>query len=451
MIAMWMLAACGGGSGGGSPRIACSQAQVDGTSPPATSSYIYPRQMVTPFYQWENNSGYCGEVTMIEAGLNNGQWMSQFNARLVCGSGLSQSGPDGACAAHDNQPDYNSQLLIESPGTGVTGPNPYAAAVQCLANSRLSASTFDYTAQAAGMSGYQQYLTWIKQKVINGHEVTVGLLARGDSDMQYDHEATVIKIGTNHSPTDPAYYPDDVLYIEDHGNYTLYAGKPTGNPSIPPGAGGNAAACTPYIFGYTFESLANTREGANRKNAHAYSIVIPGNDAIQTYTGGSGYEPVPIVGPHNYAFSVAGPLDADAETLPVVLTIVGPTYTNGAANPRDPLAGYNYENPKIGKSKHGNSCTNTPPSAWMTNFQLRATVSGLTPGVAYNLYEYEFASVSGVGSAAALAVPTGAFNANAGLATHATTFIATASTYTTAVTTTSDRIVVFRCVAANAP
>ena len=29
---------------------------------------------------------------MIEAGLSNGQWMSQFNGRLICGTGLSQSG-----------------------------------------------------------------------------------------------------------------------------------------------------------------------------------------------------------------------------------------------------------------------------------------------------------------------------------------------------------------------
>ena len=31
---------------------------------------------------------------MMQAGLNNGQWMSQFNARLISGTGLSQSGPE---------------------------------------------------------------------------------------------------------------------------------------------------------------------------------------------------------------------------------------------------------------------------------------------------------------------------------------------------------------------
>src|SRR5208283_6140047 len=77
----------------------CTQNRVDGTTIPSTASIIYPSQTVTPFYQWENDNGYCGEVSMMQAGLNNGQWMSQFNARLICGTGLSQSGQDGACIA----------------------------------------------------------------------------------------------------------------------------------------------------------------------------------------------------------------------------------------------------------------------------------------------------------------------------------------------------------------
>jgi hypothetical protein len=67
----------------------CIQNRVDGTTIPSTKYMIYSAPTVTPFYQWENNNGYCGEVSMMQAGLNNGQWMSQFNARLVCGVGLS--------------------------------------------------------------------------------------------------------------------------------------------------------------------------------------------------------------------------------------------------------------------------------------------------------------------------------------------------------------------------
>ena len=428
----------------------CGQQLVDGTTPPPTTFYIYPRRPLQPFYQWENNDGYCGEVSMMQAGLNNGQWMSQLNARLVCGTGLSQSGPNGACAAHGGQVNYNAQLLMEDPGTGVTGPNAYADASLCLSNSRLSAATYNYSAQASGMAGYEAYMSWVKQEVINGHQVTLAVLLNGGTDPQYDHEVAVIKIGTNHSLADPTYYPDDVLYFDDHGVYTLSGTKFTSNPPVPPGAGTDSTGCTPYVFGYTFGSLANTRAGANRKGARAYSIIIPGDQTIHTYAGGSGYDTVPIAGPHNYGFSVAGPADPTSVTLPVALTIVGPTFTKGGMNPQDPVAGYDYENPMIGTSVWGRGCTNTP-SAWMTNFVLQVTVSGLTPGESYNLYEYEFSSVQGVGSAAALAVPVEDFNANAGLATHVTKFSAVGATFQQTVTTTSDKVIVFRCVPASAP
>jgi hypothetical protein len=429
----------------------CSQTLVDGTTPPPTTSYIDPRTPVHPFYQWENNDGYCGEVSMMQAGLNSGQWMSQWNARLICGTGLSQSGPDGACAAHHNQVNFNAQLLIEDPDTGVSGPNPYAHAALCLANSRLSASTYDYTHQPPGMTGYEDYMSWVKQQVIAGNQVTVALLINGGTDQQYDHEVAVIKIGTNHSPGDPTYYPDDVLYFDDHGAYTLFGENFGLNPPIPPGAGSNTTDCTPYIYGYTFASLANTRAGANRNNAQGYSIIIPGHRTIQVYTGGSGYDTLAITGPHNYAFSVSGPEDPTSVTLPVALTIVGPTVTKGLTNPLDPIAGYDYENPMVGTNLLGLSCTNHRPDGWMTHFELQATVSGLTPAVSYNLYEYDFSSVRGEGRTAALAVPVESFNANAGLATHVTTFTAAGSTYTHTISTSSDKIVVFRCVPVSAP
>jgi hypothetical protein len=48
----------------------CDQSRVDHTTMPSQSSYhiIQPAQPVVPFYQWENDNGYCGEVSMIQAG-----------------------------------------------------------------------------------------------------------------------------------------------------------------------------------------------------------------------------------------------------------------------------------------------------------------------------------------------------------------------------------------------
>jgi hypothetical protein len=180
--------------------------------------------------------------------------------------------------AYGGQVDYNAQPLIEDPGTGVSGPNTYANAALCLSNSRLAATTYNYSVETPGIAGYEEYMSCVKQEVISGHQVTI------------------IRICNNHSPTDPAYYPDDVVYFDDHGNYTLSGDKFTSNPAIPPGAGSDSTGCTPYVYGYTLGWLANTRAGANGKNAQAYSISIPGDRTTETYTGGTGYDTVPLRG-----------------------------------------------------------------------------------------------------------------------------------------------------------
>jgi hypothetical protein len=426
----------------------CGQILVDGTTPPPTRFTITPRVPVTPFYQWENDDGYCGEVTLIQAGLANGQWMSQYDARLVCGTGLSQSGPNGACAAHGKQTNYNAQLLIEDPGTGVSGTHIYADAAQCMVNARLTGTTFPYETQAAGMKGYTAYMSWVKAQVIAGNQVTVAVFINGGTDPQYDHEVSVLKIGTNHATDDPSYYPDDVLYFDDHGAYTLNGRAFTNNPAIPPGAGDDAKGCTPYVFGYSFGSLAATRGAANQNSAQGYSIVIPDARIIHTGTGGNGYDTVPILGPRNYAFSVSGPADPAGETLPVAVSVEGPTRADGRPNPRDPIAGWNYENPMIGHSNAGNACTNVKPAP-MTDLRLRVVGRGLSPGRAYNLYEYEMSSVGGAGNAAALPVPVEKFNANAGLASRVIGFTAMAPVFETRVVVRSGKIVAFRLVPAD--
>lgn len=437
----------------------CTQNRVDGTRPPKTHSMIHPAQTVVPFYQWQNNNGYCGEVSMIQAGLNHGQWISQFKARLICGTGLSQSGPRGWCKAHDNQPHHNAQLLLETPGTGVTGDYTYANAPDCLANARLAGSTYPYLSgfksANIGITGYQDYLSWIKSEVIAGHQVTIGVLLQGGDDPQYDHIVSVTAIGTNHSPSDSSYYGDDVLYFDDHGLYNL-DGNNLGeiNPAIPMGAGNDKRRCTPYIFGYTFDSLARTRVEANRDSAQAYSIVVPGVFPTETINGGDGENSsVAIIG-HNYGFSVSGAIDnsiGGPYLVPIKVTIPRATYTNGRANPRDPKAGWHYENSMIGSAQDGSSCTNSPPAYSMRPMILQATLSGLTPGLVYNLYEYTFDGVKGAGAAAALAVPTENFNQNAAVATRRTQFKAAKTTFTHRISRTSTQIVVFRAVPVTAP
>jgi hypothetical protein len=105
----------------------------------------------------------------------------------------------------------------------------------------------------------------------------------------------------------------------------------------------------------------------------------------------------------------------------------------------------------IGSAEDGSSCTNTPPKHAMKPLILQATLSGLTPGVVYNLYEYTFSQITGTGGNAALAVPTQNFNQNAAMATRKTQFTATKPTYVHTVNRSSRHTVVFRAVPATAP
>jgi hypothetical protein len=443
----------------------CTQNQVDGTTIPTTKHYVFPAQSVVPFYQWENDNGYCGEVSMMQAGLNNGQWISQYNARLVCGVGLAQSGPpannDSWCSNHKNIPDYNAQLLIEDQRTDVvvTGTNPYARAAVCLANSRLSGTTYPYWknngSTNVGLPGYMEYMSWVKSEVIAGHQVTVGVLVKYGSDPQYDHEVSVYEIGTNYDPTDPTFHPDDVLYFDDHGGYTL-VGKNLnkGNPAIPYGAGADTTGCTPYKFGYTFGSLPQTRKAANVGSAQAYSIIIPGVSPTYTSTGENGYLETKAITGHNYGFSVSGAMDnsnGGPSLLPIQLSIIGPTYTNLLANPQDPIADWQYENSMIGTDIFGAICTNTAPQYPMKPMNLRVTVSGLTAGVLYNLYEYDPKSPAEIASK----VPNGNFNysyKNLNMGSRTQFQVPTGTTtFSKIVTTQSDQIVFFRAVPASAP
>lgn len=429
----------------------CSQTAIDGTTPPSTTGFLEPPQAITPFYQWGSNNGYCGEVSLVQAGLLAGQWASQYNARLLCGAAgngadapvgtaLLQSGPNGYCSAHGEAADYNSQVLLE--------PSAAAPLTTCTANFGLAAASYAAGSNNIGMPGFQDYLAWVKAQFLAGKVVAVGVLIPFGSDSQYDHIVTVTRIGTNHAVTDATYYDDDVLYFEDHGVTGRENGVIALDAPLPPGAGSDTSGCTPYVFGYSFGALAATRASASPPNTQAYSILIPGAPNSQTHTGGDGVGFGPTVTAHNYGVAIGG-TSASSGTLPVALRITATT-TSGAPNPPSPLAGYDYENPPAGVTQDGADCSNNPPVSWMTmTFEL--TVSGLTSGTAYNLYEYDFASVSGVGSAAALAIPASSFNSRASQATQVTPFLATGATYSAQLVRTSDQVVAFRAVPASAP
>jgi hypothetical protein len=466
-----------GGAAALANELECGQSLVEqalGVELPETNSlkFIEPMVPVQIIYQWNANNGYCGEASLISAGLANGQYMSQADARLACGAfmgkaadgsgpSLLQGGEMGASTIN-----YNAQMLLENAGAGVSGDNDFGQGARCAANSGLDATTYPfetgYKTANIGESGVQDYLSWIKAEMIAGHQVTIGVLGNGGDDQQYDHIVTVVKIGTNHDVTDPRYYPDDVLYFDDHGLYSLQLDDDevwdfTDNPAVPVGAGGDDTGCTPYLFAYTFDTIAKTREAANQTDAPAYSLIIPASEKIDVIAGNTAREGdglVEIVGPHNYALSVRGPLDMADQTQKVSLEIVSSRSLDKGVwtqNPRDPIAGFNYESPYMSPTPDGcddGECfTNTRPEPMQ--IELAATVHGLVVGQDYTLYEFAFPALDGsnTGRAAAIPAPVQDFELQASKAANVIQFTAKSNSVSLpAVQRMSNQIIMFRAV-----
>ena len=214
---------------------------------------------IPPRYQWDSNNGYCGEVSLISAGLYYGQYISQYDARA---------------AAIKDTPQNKGQLLL--------GSNDQTAATAM----HLDVIEWDSVSE----QNTDQFLAWIKQNVVKGYPVAIGIYTNeyrfynktdpnaGDPD--YDHIVPVYGIGTNHSVTDPQYYGDDLLYFSDNGLW--------GTPSNPP-----------YYFCFSFDAFQASRKEANSKNGTIYSV---SNDGT------------------NYGIAVTGVKDLDGDTLPIRIT-----------------------------------------------------------------------------------------------------------------------------------
>ena len=211
---------------------------------------------IPPRYQWENNAGYCGEVSLISAGLYYGQYVSQYDARAI------------ACM---DLPQNKSQLLL--------GKNDLYAATMM----HLNAIEWDTYAE----QNTDQFLAWVKQNVVKGYPVAIGIYMNeylfyentdpDAGDSEYDHIVPVTGIGSNYSLGDPSYYGDDILYFSDNGVW-----GDTSNP--------------PYHFAYGFDACQASRKQANAKNGAIYSLSNDGS---------------------NYGIAITGVMDLHKDTFPV--------------------------------------------------------------------------------------------------------------------------------------
>jgi len=285
---------------------------------------------MTPVLQWGPNYGYCGEASLIAAGKSFGQYTSQWTARRLASSGASQTRE-------------SSQLLL---GTALPAGNAQTAAGAM----RLDLATYDSDHHAT-TSGY---LAWIKQHVVRGDAVIMGVLnnvnllgKRPPGDFEYDHIVPVMGIGS-HRPLEgdaaSTYFPTDTLTISDNG----------------------LADSRSTFFTYRFGAIQKTREQANRGRGSTslYSVLRS--------TGG---------GTADYAVAVTGVSD-DSPGGPYVVPVSLVTSRNNEGFPT------------------GNTMRHPPDAKTMT---ITATVTITDTARAYRLYEYTSFS----------AVPRGRFNSAA--------------------------------------
>ena len=211
-----------------------------------------------PRKQWEENHGYCGEVSLISAGLSYGQYVSQYDARAIASPGRDQA-------------EQASQLLL--------GVNDGYAAAQM----QLDHLVWD---SSAGKSP-KEFLAWTKQQIARGYPVVIGIYMNARlfsddldpeaGDPEYDHIVPVL--GVRSRPPSGAGHAEDALVFSDNGVWA--------EDGVPP----------VYVFEYPFASFPASRRAANASQA-VYSLSSS----------------------QNYGIAITGVTDPAGDTLPVRVT-----------------------------------------------------------------------------------------------------------------------------------
>lgn len=217
----------------------------------------WKRNDIPARYQWNHNYGYCGEVSMISAGLYYGQYLSQYDAR--------------AAASNAPQNEARSQLLL--------GVNDIRAAEHM----HLAATRWDDPSRNEA----DRFLAWVKEHVALGQPVAIGIYMNQfrfyhnrnpwAGSPQYDHIVPVVGVGSDHLGEKGMYSPNDEVTFSDNGEWgSLHHAQ--------------------YFFTYRFEDFTKTRREANAPNGPIYSLASKAPD---------------------FGIAVTGVIDRDHETIPV--------------------------------------------------------------------------------------------------------------------------------------
>lgn len=185
------------------------------------------RNPIPPRLQWEANGGYCGEVSLISAGLYFGQYLSQFDARRAAIGARPQRAGELLLGVNDRVAARRMRLVaVEWRGRGETRPAPF--------------------------------LRWVARQVRSDRPVAIGvfnnerrLYGRTDpaaGDPTYDHIVPVL--GVTRSPRG---FTRNTLLFSDNGLWGL------------PGR-------WPFLFTVRFGAFPATRAAANAPRAPIYAL-----------------------------------------------------------------------------------------------------------------------------------------------------------------------------------
>jgi hypothetical protein len=235
------------------------------------------------------------------------------------------------------------------------------------------------------------FLLWTKNHLLNNHVVIAGVFENTDIFQfqaspgdDYDHIVPITRYISAKPIANQQIYPGDQIVFTDNGDFDQSV---ISYPSI-----SNYPYPSSLTYSYAISNFVFTRQ----------------QQPFQPYYLNNG---------EDSAIAILGVQDPNGETLPVQLQ------TNAISEAPEMIDG-----------------SSARPAA--SPLSLTITVSGLKPGVAYNLYKYTNFN----------AVPTANFNANAAKAAAVTAInISAGSTFVTLETIMSNEMAIYRAVPASGP
>jgi len=315
-----------------------------------------------------SSSGYCGETSLQCAGLLYGQYVPQYDIRMLVADYYAQLG---------NQFSDTYESIYGSGSTVVTVPGAKGDTVQLTTDNIrkhgqyccqfllgapdegtgmehvLNKLFLEFDTYACNANTQNDFMPWLKQRMLAGQPVITGVQDRDGDDPEYDHIVIVTGWGSDQPLNDFKYYPEDEILFSDHGLIVN---------------GGSI----PYFFHFVMETGADgTRPDGGCPGRTVWNFIM---DLGTARTIG--------INPCNSYQLAQMPSSEEKSACNYGLAIRGVKGSNLLPVRIDP--DFNYEFPCI-----------TTQQAWVgarpTTTQIMThtiTISGMTIGVTYNIWIY---------------------------------------------------------------